>query len=117
MNVESLNYSLLASALGILIVFLSLCGLSLLMVILKTVFGERENKQPRGEEIISTAPAVNANQASAGAAPGQSEGWIAAAVAAFLLNGDSPSALKWAPGSSEKSDSWMNRTAFEKKLG
>lgn len=127
MNVEIFSYSVLASILGILIVFLSLCALSLLMVLLKVVFREREEKKPAPAPhegpIVSAVPAgpiVSAvPKGPMVSAVKRQDNWIIAAVAAFLAIEDenNPSTAAWTPGSHEKSDLWMNRAAFDKKLG
>ncbi len=112
MNVEVFSYSVLASILGILIVFLSLCALSLLMVVLKVIFRERKEETPVADVTKPSGPAVTAVQRV-------NNDWIMAAVAAFLAGEDenAPSAGVWSPGLSEKSDPWINRAAFDKKLG
>jgi len=117
MNIEAFNYSVLASILGIMIVFLSLCGLSLLMVLLKVVFKERV-KDKTASATSSTAAAAPAGPAVT-AVKREDNNWIMAAVSAFLALEDenSPSAAGWGPAGSEKSDPWINRSAFDKKLG
>ncbi len=114
MNLELYSYSVMASILGISIVFISLLGLSLLMVLLKVIFQEKETK---------TAPAaVSGKAAPAPAVPaqGSQEGndWIMAAVAAYLIQEDlpAPSAASWVSRGSEMLDPWMNRAAFDRNL-
>jgi len=117
MNVEVFSYSVLASILGVAIVFTSLTLLSLLMVALKAVFGEREKKGDAG--VSAGIPAAAAPAGAVSAVRREDNGWVMAAVAAFLAGEDSsaPSAEGWKPGASERSDPWMNRAAFDKKLG
>lgn len=107
MNVNIFSYSVLASILGILIVFISLCGLSLLMVALKTIFKERQNKVP----ITKTDPLSSSGK--------ENSDWIMAAVSVFLTEEDidAPSAVAWYPQISEKNDYWINRTSFNKRTG
>lgn len=108
MNVESFDYSLMASFLGISIVFLSLVGLCGLMVLLKVLFQPKEKAAP----VAAPANAVSAE-------PRENTDWVMAAVVAFLMeeDGPAPSALSWGPGAGEATDSWMNRTTFDKKIG
>ena len=104
MNVNIFSYSVLASILGILIVFILLCGLSSLMVALKAIFRERQRK----------LPSTRMNSASS---EKENQDWIIAAVSVFLNGGDSdaPSAIAWYPQISEKNDYWMNRTSFNNR--
>ena len=106
MNVNIFSYSVLASILGILIVFISLCGLSLLMVALKTIFRERQKKLP-------------ATKMDSASSEKEIPDWIMAAVSVFLTEEDSdaPSAIAWCPQISEKNDYWINRTSFNKRTG
>lgn len=101
MNIEIYSYSVLASILGILIVFLSLCALSLLMVGLKVAFSDRP-------KVKSNPKPLDEN----------SHDWIMAAVAVFLSEEEAemehPSAEAWTPRLSEKSDRWMNLLTFVK---
>ena len=112
MNVELFSYSIMASILGVAIVFLSLVGLCLLMVLLKVLFQEKEKPAASPGAAAPAAPAVSAK-------PRENTDWVMAAVAAFLMEeeGPAPSAAAWAPKGTEASDPWMNRAAFAKKLG
>ena len=115
MNVEVFSYSIMASILGIAIVFTSLVLLSLLMVALKAVFGERvKPSQTEVEVKSSAAPAP----AAATAVKREDNGWVMAAVAAFLAGEDekSPKAGGWVPSPREATDPWMNRVVFEKEI-
>lgn len=111
MNVELFSYSIMASILGIVIVFLSLVGLCLLMVLLKVIFQDRE-KPAEAATVAPTAPAVSA-------VPQENTDWVMAAVVAFLMeeDGPAPSTAGWTPRATEVSDPWMNRAAFGNKLG
>lgn len=110
MNIEAFGYSVMASVLGISIVFLSLVGLSLLMVLLKVLFGDKENKP-------GTVAAVPA-EAGVSAVARENNDWIMAAVAAYMMEEDgvAPSALSWGPKADEPADPWMNNAAFDTKL-
>lgn len=105
MEVELFSYSGMTALLGITIVFLSLVGLCLLMVILKVIVKEREEgdtlKIPIGPEVL---PKKTEEESA----------WVIGAVAAFLMDEEdfSPSAAGWAPDPSEASDPWLNRTIF-----
>ena len=105
MNVESFEYSLMASYLGISIVFLSLVGLCGLMVLLKVLFQPKEKAAP----VAAPANAVTAE-------PRENTDWVMAAVVAYLMeeDGPAPSALAWGPGANEASDPWINRVTFKK---
>jgi hypothetical protein len=105
MNVNIFSYSVLASILGIMIVFTSLCGLSLLMVALKAIFKEHLKKLPATKE-VSLSSSENENS-----------DWIMAAISVFLIEEDIdvPSAIAWYPQISEKNNFWINKTSFNKK--
>ena len=113
MNIELYSYSVMASVLGIIIVFVSLLGLSLLMVLLKVLFQDKEKPSAPAEVTPkSSAPPA----ASAGSHPGEGQDWIMAAVAAFLMEEETPtpSAAAWGRRSTEVLDPWMNRAAFDR---
>ncbi|MBN1837258.1 MAG: OadG family protein [Spirochaetales bacterium] len=118
MNIESYNYTVVATVLGMLVVFLALTGLSLLMVALKAVFAERA----AGKAASAAAPGAagkagkaEASPRGAGEAKAAAQGagtrrtdvemerqaptWLTAAVAAYLAGGESggPSAQPWLP--------------------
>jgi hypothetical protein len=113
MNIELYSYSVMASILGIVIVFVSLLGLSLLMVLLKVLFQDRE--KPSAPAKVSSKPDA-APAAGAGSRPEEGQEWIMAAVVAFLMEEDTPppSAAAWGRRSTEVLDPWMNRAAFDK---
>jgi len=117
MNIEVFSYSILASILGICIVFISLVLLSLLMVALKAVFGDREKKTPPASvsaavSAVPRTPAVTAERR-------ENADWIAAAVAVFVTGEETagPRAEAWLPDVSGRPDPWMTRAAFDKKIG
>jgi len=115
MNHELFSFSLMASILGIAIVFISLLGLSLLMVLLKVLFQDKEPKTASAAVQSgkpSTVPAAPAEESQEG------NDWIMAAVAAYLIQEDlpAPSAASWVSRSSEVMDPWMNRAAFDRTL-
>jgi len=112
MNIEAFGYSVMASVLGISIVFISLVGLSLLMVLLKVLFGDKE-KKPASVEV-----AASSGNTGAGAVAKENNDWIMAAVAAYLMEEDgvAPSALSWGPQVGEPTDPWINNAAFDTKL-
>ena len=103
MNIEVFSYSGMVAFLGISIVFLSLMGLCLLMVLLKAAFKE----QDKPLAAIPVSPVVSA-------VPEEDTAWVIAAAVAFLMEAEDPgpSAARWAPASSEATDPWMNRTTF-----
>ena len=111
MNIELYSYSVMASILGIVIVFLSLVGLCLLMVLLKKVFAERE----KPSDSAAAAPSAKAAPAASAEAPE----WIMAAVAAYMLEADIPvpSAAAWNPGIGDIPSLWMSQPAFAIKAG
>lgn len=115
MNTELFGYSVMASILGIIIVFISLLGLSLLMVLLKVLFQDKEPKA-----VPTAVQSGKTSAAPTGPAEENQEGndWIMAAVAAYLIQEDlpAPSAASWVSRGSEVMDPWMNRAAFDRNL-
>lgn len=113
MNVEVYSYSILASILGISVVFLVLVGLCLLMILLKKVFDEKEKPAP-----AAAVPAGGAPAAAVSAPAANSSLWLMAAVAAYLEEESSgaPRAGSWVRAYAEVSDPWMNRATFDKTL-
>lgn len=110
MNMEAYSYTVVTTVLGMLVVFLSLSGLSLLMVALKASFGERSGKSPgvgtrpsgrQGEGAASGRSAAERKPPENPKADGQRQPppWLAAAVAAYLLGGEGegPTAEPWLP--------------------
>lgn len=125
---EQFSYSLMASGLGILIVFSILVLLSLVMIIIKKLSDPDTSKKKKPE------PAPAQKKAAAGAAPtlplpvlvaaataGESgnASWLIAAVAAFLAAEDddtvAPRAASWisTPG---KYDPWVANNKLSKTV-
>ena len=98
MNVEIYSYSLFATLLGMMVVFLSLSALSVLMVVLKRLFSVEEKR-------ASSSGGGNARTRKAKAEAGeqaepaqQVPGWVPIAIAAYLaeeLEPERPSADPW----------------------
>jgi Na+-transporting methylmalonyl-CoA/oxaloacetate decarboxylase gamma subunit len=74
MNTETIIYSVLATILGMAVVFGFLAFLSLMMGVLKRAFGE--GRAPAAAAPAAPAPAARKKDGGAG--------WLIAAVAAFL---------------------------------
>ena len=98
MNVELYSYSLFTTVLGMLVVFLSLSALSVMMVVLKSIFsGEKKKEGIRSSGKAETRKA----KAGAGEQPEVSRqvpGWVPVAVAVYLAEEsepDRPSADPW----------------------
>ncbi|MDX9799796.1 MAG: OadG family protein [Spirochaetia bacterium] len=112
MNIESYSYTVLASIVGMGIVFAFLAFLSLLMVVINRIFDGKDQGVA-----VKTSSAKN-NAAAGAKANGVSTGngkeaedntWIIAAVAAFLEEEDMPvSAVAWQPAGDEKLDPWVS---------
>ena len=105
MNIEAYSYTVLSSFLGISIVFIFLGFLCVFMVLIKRVFDDK----PAGAEIAVAAAAARGKDSETSKASDADEtDWIAAAVAVYLEEEDSPrSALSWVPVEKEKSDPWV----------
>ena len=110
---EQFSYSLMASGLGILIVFLILVLLSALMIVIRKFSdgdGSAKKKQP-ASAAVKTAPTSSAQETN---------DWILAAVAAFLAVEDDeqivPQAGSWSPSDAEKVDPWVNATKLSKTV-
>lgn len=73
MSPDAYTYTLFAALFGMTIVFVFLAGLSVLMIVIKRVFGERSGRVQRPLQQSSPPP---------DAAPPP---WVAAAVVAFLI--------------------------------
>ncbi|MBN1836327.1 MAG: hypothetical protein JW820_10790 [Spirochaetales bacterium] len=116
MNIEAYGYTVVATVLGMMVVFLALTGLSLLMVGLKAAFGEKPaGKAGAGSGAGQPAPGKSGTEQAAGRRGGPVKGageaagapateaerqappWLTAAVAAYLADGESegPSAKPW----------------------
>jgi len=138
MNIEGYNFTVVATVLGMLVVFLSLTALSLLMVGLKASFGDSAGGKPRagrgGRDSGRAAPGDGglpgagegkpAERAAAGR-PGaeeerQAPAWLTAAVAAYLMGSESegPSADPWLPEFNHF-DPWLapGRSARSRSVG
>lgn len=103
---ETLEYSLMASGLGIVIVFSCLVLLSLLMVIIKHLADNIGVKKVKADEVIQVVKVEGHSQA-----PAAGTEWIMAAVAAFLALEESdsqkPSAASWQSSNSEADSPWV----------
>jgi hypothetical protein len=116
MNVEVFSYSLFTTVLGMLVVFLSLTGLSLMMVVLKWIFtAERESTSQR-----TRTPAAGSGKARKGdqAPPGQQiPAWVPVAVAVYLAQEkepEKPSADSW-DAIVNQYDPWVSARRFDKR--
>ena len=102
---ETYQYSLLSSGLGIMIVFLALIALSVMMVLLKRVFGARKVKRAEVPVEESSAPVVQQDDA-------EELDWLSAAVVAYLIEEaealEAPSASGWTPAADERTDPWVS---------
>ena len=110
MNVEIFSYSLFATVLGILVVFLSLTALSVMMVVLKGIF-TAEGKPDGGIRSRKTQSRRKANSVE------QPPAWVAAAVAAYLAEEqepDRPTADPWNAVMNQY-DPWIAGSRFSKR--
>jgi sodium pump decarboxylase gamma subunit len=111
---EQFSYSLLASGLGILIVFTILVLLSVVMILIRKFSGETNT--PKGGPEKNSEPAEPEPQL----AVKDNTEWIIAAVAAFLAAEDDeqiiPQALSWTPSAAEKYDPWVNTNKLSKSV-
>lgn len=110
MNVEIFSYSLFATVLGMLVVFLSLTALSVMMVVLKGIF-TAEGKSDGGMRSRKTHSRREASSAE------QPPAWVAAAVAAYLaeeLEPDRPTADPWNAVMNQY-DPWIAGGRFSKR--
>lgn len=109
MNIENFSYTLLATLLGMGVVFLFLSVMCVVMILMKKFIG-REKK-----EVSVSAPAGEA--VSAKEKSSESNEWIAAAVAAYIEEDEEPvSALSWIPGEELKYDSWASSPRVAKRF-
>ena len=128
---EQFSYSLLASGLGILIVFLILVLLSVLMVIIRKVSEDKSAKekapekasfekqpQPAAQPSALPIPVIVAAATAAMAVSSRSKGWIPAAVSAFLASEEdeavTPKAGLWRAGRRSGFDPWVSENKLTK---
>jgi len=107
MNPEVFRYSILVAVLGMSIVFSALVLLSLMMVAIKGVFGERTTSGA-GARQRSEARVVQGNTPTQ---TGETERWLVAAAVAFLSEEaleSHRSAEAWRPAQGESIDPWVN---------
>jgi len=106
MNPEVFRYSILVAVLGMSIVFTALILLSLMMVAIKSAFGER---QAAGSAPRSEARVVQGNSPTQ---TGKDMRWLVAAAVAFLSEEaleSHRSAEAWHPAQGESTDPWVNQ--------
>ena len=129
---ENFTYSLLASGLGILIVFSILVLLSVLMVIIRKLADNENGKSSVKTETSSQPlpqasskpglplPVLVAAATAAQALPSRSRGWISAAVAAFLASEEDdlvlPRTASWIAADTDKYDPWVANKKFPKSV-
>jgi hypothetical protein len=116
MNVEVFSYSLFTTVLGMLVVFLSLTGLSLMMVLLKGIFSAEENNVSQRTK----AGAVGADRARrvVPAPSGQQlPGWVPVAVAVYLAQEQEPERPSADPWNAivNQYDPWVSAGRFDKR--
>lgn len=114
-NIQAYSYTVLTSIIGMLIVFAFLGFLCLMMVVIKRIFdktpGTGKVSQPKA------SPEVGKPSESSAKDTVSDNGWVIAAVAAYLEEEDQPrSALSWQPAESEKNDPWVNVPRIQKRL-
>lgn len=125
---ENFTYSLMASGLGILIVFAILLLLSVMMIVIrkisdsdssnpvKALSGKTASAKSSSSEI--PLPVLVSVAAAATADTALRPDWIAAATAAFLAAEDDeaviPSAVNWAAGLSNTYDPWVSNNKLSK---
>ena len=116
MNVEVFSYSLFTTVLGMLVVFLSLTGLSLMMVVLKGIF-TAEEKSSRRRTGAAAAGAVKAGKAGQAPSAQQIPGWVPAAVAVYLAQEDEPERPSADPWNAivNQYDPWVSARRFDKR--
>ncbi len=106
MNQESFMYSVLASILGISIVLIALFVFNLVMVGLNALFADRK-KMAKAEIPVGKQEAPLASSAGI-----DDTGWICAAVAAYLSDGEEEtvpqSVLSWQPEPVERYNPWIH---------
>jgi Na+-transporting methylmalonyl-CoA/oxaloacetate decarboxylase gamma subunit len=110
MNIETMEYAVLTTVVGITIVFSILVILSLLMVLIKKVFDEKEAK-PAGK---AAAPAAVKTVSTEAGLPA----WLSLAVAAFeALEAEDlapNTAASWTPSEAEKTNAWLAQAVLRK---
>ena len=130
---EQFSYSLMASGLGILIVFCLLVLLSGLMVLIKKLSDEKEPKKKEVKTPVKTpakaaaAPAVQSSlplpvlvaAAAEGFSGAGGPNWLIAAIAAYFASendySDAPSAKAWA-ATYQKYDPWVANNKLSKTV-
>ena len=132
---EQFSYSLMASGLGILIVFLILVFLSILMIIIRKLFDDKPVKSvTKTTEAPSPAPVAQSAPSAVSALPlpvlvaaaaeglggsAGNAGWISAAVAAYFASEDTGSsgvrAKSWASGPGAY-DPWVANNKLSKTV-
>jgi Na+-transporting methylmalonyl-CoA/oxaloacetate decarboxylase gamma subunit len=95
MNIELFSYSLFATVLGMLVVFLSLSALSAMMVVLKRIFVSEVRNSRGGRSGGGRADLAAGRKDRAGkleqTAPGlRIPDWVPVAVAVYLAEEDEP---------------------------
>jgi hypothetical protein len=98
MNVEVYSYSLFATVLGMLVVFLSLSALSVMMVVLKRIFSREgeTNKRPGTARAATRRAKLESGKQPETAS--RMPDWVPVAVAVYLAGEqqpDRPSADPW----------------------
>ncbi len=112
MNVEIYSYSLFTTALGMLVVFLSLTALSVMMVVLKGVFsveGTQDDVQKAGKAQARKDQQTQSTELL--------PVWVPAAVAAYLADEqetDRPTADPWNAVINQY-DPWIAGGRFSKR--
>ena len=113
MNVEAINYSVLACFLGMGVVFSFLAFLCVFMIFLKKVL---DNPKPEKNNAGETT-GRNETASAVASALSSDDTWIIAAVAAYLEEEDVPiSAMAWTPSASEKQEPWVTVPRIQKRL-
>ena len=130
---EQFSYSLMASALGILIVFSILVLLSGVMILIRKLSdAEPKKKEDATQKPVSVAAVTQAAvqpqlplpvmvaAAVEGLSGGTAANWLPAAVAAFFALEDDdasgPSATSWAASKYNKYDPWVANNKLSKTV-
>lgn len=125
---EQFSYSLMASGLGILIVFSILVLLSVLMMLIRFFSDNDGSKKAAPAKAVKSKkagavsdlplPVLAAVAAEAFGAGTNSPDWVGAAVAAYLASEDddavTPRASSWSAGRTEKYDPWVANNKLSK---
>jgi hypothetical protein len=114
MNIELFSYSIFTTVLGMLVVFLSLSGLSLMMVVLKGIFSAEENSGGRTTRAAAAEKVGRAAQAGSGP---RIPGWVPIAVAVYLAQGEEPERPSADPWNAivNQYDPWVSAGRFDKR--